>query len=643
MARLVPLVVILTVIIIIVFLAGRSRLKSDSDQTALNSGEPVNISTVETEEIPSVDDIPDMTDTLSPTVPVSGVSVFDGLDMMGPAPRVNASASVFDGLDMMGPAPRVNASASVFDGLDMMGPAPRVNAVVGGLDVDILRQMIQSDRNLDGTPKSLSDKAESVRNVFDIIDVQISAIDREAAIAEAILAEQTREKTAQLTELARVENVRLAEAFRVQQNAYTSKMSQFQLDKEQKVVELDDLSKFISDTRLKQIQFKNNVLNVQTTSELERLIEQKRVDALLDALDGTDDVEDERIRIEGEFADFTAQHDLLESEAIEELDDATDAIAEYELELVRVNGEFEDELQEARNLDTTFENDQNELFEGVAQDIEGWGEIYNGEDGTLNDDGLYFDPVGNVWVVVETQSSQSGAISAGRASAESEKDTLEGLRNSLADLAQSEKDMGEVGLGSVKEELDALTEDSTTNAVLRVDGGEQVVDQASSESARGTIDGVDRSTFETRVGASENLYAAESDAIAGVVNAEYSDASNRVRADGSGGDDLNYRPREFFNFNIICDTSHTNEVIAPMDCYGEWDYTDCKNPALTLFDFGELEDLGTKTWNLLVPPMYGGGCDRTDGETKECVTGDKHSDARQEFDMGLGMVKSLFK
>jgi xanthosine utilization system XapX-like protein len=452
MARLVPLVVILTVIIIIVFLAGRIRLKSDSDQTALNSGEPVNISTVETEEIPSVDDIPDMRDTLSPTVPVSGGSVFDGLDMMGPAPRVAAGGSVFDGLDMM-------------------GPAPRVNAVVGGLDVDILKQMIQSERNLDGSPKSLSDKVESVQNVNDIIDAQISAIDQDAVIAEAILIEQIAKKTAQLTELARVENARLAEAFRVQQNAYTSKMSQFQLAKEQNAAELGDLSKFVSDTRLEQIQFKNNVLNVRATSDLARLLEQKRVDALLDALDGMDDVDDERIRIEGEFADFTAQHDLLESEAIGELDDATDAIAEYELEIARVNGEIEGELQEARNLDTTFENDQSDLFGGVAQDIEGWSEIYNGEDGALNDDGLYFDPVGNVWVVVETESSQSVAISAGRASAESEKDTLEGLRNSLTDLAQSKKDADEVGLGLAKDIADARTVDTTTNAVLRVDGG----------------------------------------------------------------------------------------------------------------------------------------------------------------------------
>ena len=825
MARLVPLVVILTVIIIIVFLAGRIRLKSDSDQTALNSGEPVNISTVETEEIPSVDDIPDMRDTLSPTVPVSGGSVFDGLDMMGPAPRVAAGGSVFDGLDMM-------------------GPAPRVNAVVGGLDVDILKQMIQSERNLDGSPKSLSDKVESVQNVNDIIDAQISAIDQEAAIAEAILIEQTTEKTAQLTELARVENARLAEAFRVQQNAYTSKMSQFQLAKEQKAVELGDLSKSISDTRLKQIQFKNNVLNVQTTSELERLIEKKRVDTLLDALDGMDDVDDERIRIEGEFADFTAQHDLLESEAIGELDDATDAIAEYELEIARVNGEIEGELQEARNLDTTFENDQSDLFGGVAQDIEGWSEIYNGEDGALNDDGLYFDPVGNVWVVVETESSQSVAISAGRASAESEKDTLEGLRNSLTDLAQSKKDADEVGLGLAKDIADARTVDTTTNAVLRVeedlvdgkrgqnevvtwecgpvsdifqlpeddenypkmrknilgvcwdvcsngyddddDEGlscvprdgigdsimkqtnlpnrrsvsyiERAVDQSSSESARGTIDDVDRSTFETRVGESENLYAAESATIAGGVNAQYSDASASrggteladmgddrmmqicmVSANATWGgyssqaesfvpdeacsadllsrrdvkratfaesykddpgdlDDMLDLTRpmmgcvpqsvyqnaiesfggsslqeylasgevdaeidkwddclKFFKtipvgvepvstnqmkFDIYCDSS-PNDPIPPVDCYGEWDTSDCKNPLLTIYDFGVLEDLGTKTWNVKFDPMFGGTCPHADGHTAKCVKGDKSSEARDEYEMGQGMIGGM--
>ena len=834
MARLVPLVVILTVIIIIVFLAGRSRLKSDSDQTALNSGEPVNISTVETEEIPSVDDIPDMRDTLSPTVPVSGGSVFDGLDMMGPAPRVAAGGSVFDGLDMM-------------------GPAPRVNAVVGGLDVDILKQMIQSERNLDGSPKSLSDKVESVQNVNDIIDAQISAIDQDAVIAEAILIEQIAKKTAQLTELARVENARLAEAFRVQQNAYTSKMSQFQLAKEQNAAELGDLSKFVSDTRLEQIQFKNNVLNVRATSDLARLLEQKRVDALLDALDGMDDVDDERIRIEGEFADFTAQHDLLESEAIGELDDATDAIAEYELEIARVNGEIEGELQEARNLDTTFENDQSDLFGGVAQDIEGWSEIYNGEDGALNDDGLYFDPVGNVWVVVETESSQSSAISAGRASAESEKDTLEGLRNSLTDLAQSKKDADEVGLGLAKDIADARTVDTTTNAVLRVDGGERAVDQSSSESARGTIDDADRSTFETRVGVSESLYAAESATIAGGVNAQYSDASasrggtelasmgddrmmeicmvSANAAWGQGGqgesfmpdeacsadllsrrdvkratfaesytddpedlddmldltrpmmgcvpqsvhqsandsrmnalgyanpgdwacgpvsdifqlpeDDENYplmrknvlgvcwdvcpgqydeglscvkledavfegmddttlddetwlasalaaakaqglvrlkgtsmatRPLaspaemedvteaekwddclKFFKtipvgveplasdaikFNIYCDTS-PNDAIPPVDCYGEWDTSDCKNPLLTIYDFGVLEDLGTKTWNVKFDPMFGGTCPYADGHTAKCVKGDKSSEARDEYEMGQGMIGGM--
>jgi hypothetical protein len=758
MARLVPLVVILTVIIIIVFLAGRIRLKSDSDQTALNSGEPVNISTVETEEIPSVDDIPDMTDTLSPTVPVSGGSVFDGLDMMGPAPRVAAGGSVFDGLDMMGPAPRVAAGGSVFDGLDMMGPAPRVNAVVGGLDVDILKQMIQSERNLDGSPKSLSDKVESVQNVNDIIDAQISAIDQDAVIAEAILIEQIAKKTAQLTELARVENARLAEAFRVQQNAYTSKMSQFQLAKEQNAAELGDLSKFVSDTRLEQIQFKNNVLNVRATSDLARLLEQKRVDALLDALDGMDDVDDERIRIEGEFADFTAQHDLLESEAIGELDDATDAIAEYELEIARVNGEIEGELQEARNLDTTFENDQSDLFGGVAQDIEGWSEIYNGEDGALNDDGLYFDPVGNVWVVVETESSQSVAISAGRASAESEKDTLEGLRNSLTDLAQSKKDADEVGLGLAKDIADARTVDTTTNAVLRVDGGEQAVDQASSESARGTIDDADRSTFETRVGVSESLYAAESATIAGGVNAQYSDASASrggteladmgddrmmqicmVSANATWGgyssqaesfvpdeacsadllsrrdvkratfaesykddpgdlDDMLDLTRpmmgcvpqsvyqnaiesfggsslqeylasgevdaeidkwddclKFFNtipvgveplasdamkFNIYCDTS-PNDPIPPVDCYGEWDTSDCKNPLLTIYDFGVLEDLGTKTWNVKFDPMFGGTCPHADGHTAKCVKGDKSSEARDEYEMGQGMIGGM--
>jgi hypothetical protein len=732
MARLVPLVVILTVIIIIVILVDRSRVKSDSDQATLNSGEPGDIGANES------------------------VNFFDGLDMMGPAPRVNAGASVFDGLDMMGPAPRVNAGASVFDGLDMMGPAPRVNAGVGGLDVDILRQMIQSDRNLDGTPKSLSDKAESVQNVNDIIDARIAAIDQEAAIAEAILAEQTAEKTAQLTELARVENARLAEEFRVQQNAYTSRMSQFQLAKEQKAVELGDLSKSISDTRLEQIQFKNNVLNVQATSDLARLMEKKRVDTLLDALDGMDDVEDERIRIEGEFAEFTAVHDLLESKAIGELEDATDAIAEYELEIVRVNGEIEDELQEARNLDTTFENDQSELFGGVAQDIEGWGEIYNGEDGDLNDDGLYFDPVGKVWAVVETQSSQNAAISASRDSAESQKDTLEGLRNSLTDLAQSKKDADEVGLGLAKDIADARTVDTTTNAVLRVDGGERAVDQSSSESAKGIIDGVDRSTFETRVGESENLYAAESATIAGGVNTRYSDASasrggteladmgddrmmqicgvepNAIwggyssqaesfvqsltcRADllsrrdvkratfaesynddpGDLDDMLDLtRPMmgcvpqsvyqnaiesfggsslqeylasgevdaeidkwddclKFFltipvgvepvstnqmKFDIYCDSS-PNDPIPPVDCYGVWDTSACKNPAFTIFETEfDKGKMGKKTWNVMFDPMFGGTCPHVDGHTADCEMGDAPSAARDEFEMGLDMM-----
>ena len=762
MARLVPLVVILTVIIIIVILVDRSRVKSDSDQATLNSGEPGDIG-------------------------------------------ANESVNFFDGLDMMGPAPRVNASASVFD-------------------VDILRQMIQSDRNLDGTPKSLSDKAESVQNVNDIIDARIAAIDQEAAIAEAILAEQTVEKTAQLTELARVENARLAEEFRVQQNAYTSRMSQFQLAKEQKAVELGDLSKSISDTRLKQIQFKNNVLNVQATSELERLIEKKRVDTLLDALDGMDDVEDERIRIEGEFAEFTAVHDLLESKAIGELEDATDAIAEYELEIVRVNGEIGDELQEARNLDTTFENDQSELFGGVAQDIEGWGEIYNGEDGDLNDDGLYFDPVGKVWAVAETQSSQNVAISASRDSAERQKDTLEGLRNSLTDLAQSKKDADEVGLGLAKDIADARTVDTTTNAVLRVDGGERAVDQSSSESAKGIIDGVDRSTFETRVGESENLYAAESATIAGGVNTRYSDASasrggteladmgddrmmqicgvepNATWGQGGQGesfmpdeacsadllsrrdvkratfaesytddpedlddmldltrpmmgcvpqsvhqsandsrmnalgyanpgdwacgpvsdifqlpeDDENYplmrknilgtcwdvcpsgqydvgtacanaqglvRPKgtsmatrplaspaemedvteaekwsdclKFFKtipvgvepvstnqmkFDIYCDSS-PNDPIPPVDCYGVWDTSACKNPAFTIFETEfDKGTMGKKTWNVMFDPMFGGTCPHVDGHTADCEMGDAPSAARDEFKMGLDMI-----
>tara|TARA_B110000858_G_scaffold59477_1_gene69304 strand:- start:54 stop:2696 length:2643 start_codon:yes stop_codon:yes gene_type:complete len=94
------------------------------------------------------------------------------------------------------------------------------------------------------------------------------------------------------------------------------------------------------------------------------------------------------------------------------------------------------------------------------------------------------------------------------------------------------------------------------------------------------------------------------------------------------------------DFIVSCATS-PELPIEPVNCYGEWDVSQCKNPALSLFDFGELEDLGTKTWRKLYDPMFGGTCDMTDGQTTECETGDKDSKARTEFEMGLGMVDSM--
>jgi hypothetical protein len=93
-------------------------------------------------------------------------------------------------------------------------------------------------------------------------------------------------------------------------------------------------------------------------------------------------------------------------------------------------------------------------------------------------------------------------------------------------------------------------------------------------------------------------------------------------------------------FNIYCDTS-PNDAIPPVDCYGEWDTSDCKNPLLTIYDFGVLEDLGTKTWNVKFDPMFGGTCPHADGHTAKCVKGDKSSEARDEYEMGQGMIGGM--
>ena len=700
---LVPLAFVLTMIIVIVILVGRSRSKKESDQAMGDSSEQVDTFTID-EDMSSAEDVYMES---APRVD-AGVSVFEVSDRFAPAPRVDAGVSVFEVSDRFAPAPRVDAGVSVFEVSDTFAPAPRVDAGV-----------------------SVFDGSESVAD--------------------------------QLAKLARAENVRLAEEFRVQQDAYMSERSQFQATQEQAADDLAGLSGSITSIRREQTELKQNVLNVQSIAELAILVEQKRVDTLLAALEGLDDEENERIRILDEFTDFVAENDLLVVEANTKLADATDKLDKYEDDKNGIEDKLASDIEEARKLDETYESAQTNLYGGVADDISGWDEIYKGADGTVNDIGLYFNPETNEWSVVDTQSEQDQAILDATQFAEQEGVALEGLRSTLDDAYQDSKDDeygSEEELIIAKQIEDASTADSTTNAVLRIeeDGefvAEQAVDQSSSELARDETVSADQSEQGGLVSASQATYAAENASISAGVgdiysvsqdkSAKYRDGEfakmgdQRVREicgvtssdtwgevsyplgkmafDAEGGscmDDLNekmaananaLRPmkgcipqsvydnlessnnayladqqldsdeKDFYtsnelraesdkwndcfkfytnvdvgltpgasapDFEITCASSE-NDPIPPVNCYGEWDKSDCKNPTFTIFETEfDKKKMGEKTWNVMFDPMFGGTCPHPDGHVEYCVTGDAPSEARDEFEMGLDMAESLF-
>ena len=203
------------------------------------------------------------------------------------------------------------------------------------------------------------------------------------------------------------------------------------------------------------------------------------------------------------------------------------------------------------------------------------------------------------------------------------------------------------GLGS-RVEVDGIYSGFTENTMGKTDAQLQKA-ETSLNRMRPRLGCVPQSVAKRALSSNQKLETRRAELLDG--NYDNLDSSTNTAADVQRYSDCiryyNETPRNIpverapqIDFIVSCATS-PELPIEPVNCYGEWDVSQCKNPALSLFDFGELEDLGTKTWRKLYDPMFGGTCDMTDGQTTECETGDKDSKARTEFEMGLGMIDSM--